>query len=135
MASVTRACRQPSCPNMAQSNGLCHTCAAYQGQASYIEKGTKAERGYPADWEKRRLRILQRDPVCKACELELSNEVDHLVPLERGGSNEDANLQGLDKTCHSRKTQYEQRIKDPAKVMQMVREEGRRGRVEAGAKG
>lgn len=114
---------------MAMQAGLCPEHAQFQGQASYIDKGTKAERGYPADWEKRRKRILDRDPICRACELDLSTEVDHRIPLERGGSNEDDNLQGLDKTCHSRKTVYEQRNKNVDEVMRLVREEGRRGRV------
>lgn len=120
---------------MADEKGLCSPCASYQGQAQYLEKGTKAERGYPANWEKLRRVVLERDPVCKACDLELSNEVDHLLPLERGGSNELDNLQGLDKSCHSRKTALEQRIKDPVEVMRLVREEGRRGRVAASAQG
>jgi 5-methylcytosine-specific restriction protein A len=117
---------------MAQREGLCSGCSTYQGQASYLEKGTKAERGYPANWEKLRRLVLERDPICKACELDCANECDHLMPLERGGTNELANLQGLCKPCHSRKTGLEQRLRDPIEVMRLVREEGRRGRVAAG---
>lgn len=125
----TPACRQPGCPRDAVRAGLCVEHAVKQGKAEYVRKGSKAERGYPANWEKLRRVVLQRDPVCKGCELEVSTEVDHIMPLERGGKNELTNLQGLDKTCHSRKTAFEQRIKDPIEVMRRVRVEGRRGRV------
>ena len=34
-------------------------------------------------------------------------EVDHIIPLARGGTNDLANLQPLCKSCHSRKTMRE----------------------------
>ena len=52
--------------------------------------------------------ILRRDPLCRAC-LERgieqpSIEVDHITPLDQGGTNEPENLQGLCKFHHGRKT-------------------------------
>jgi hypothetical protein len=29
--------------------------------------------------------VLVRDPICKACDKELSTQADHIVPLEDGG--------------------------------------------------
>jgi 5-methylcytosine-specific restriction protein A len=37
--------------------------------------------------------------------------VDHLVPLEDGGTDDDANLRTLCDRCHGRKTRAEQRRK------------------------
>lgn len=116
------ACRQPGCPLFAADNGFCNEHAIMQGRASYAERGSRTERGYPSNWEKVRIHILLRDPECQGCGNALSREVDHILPLERGGTNQDENLQGLCKSCHSIKTQLEQRLMDPVQVMAQLRE-------------
>lgn len=64
-------------------------------------------------WMETRDRILRRDPLCVMCQAEsvvkASEEVDHRVPLEQGGSDDDGNLQGLCHDCHAAKTAAEQR--------------------------
>ncbi|MBP0589290.1 HNH endonuclease [Paraburkholderia sp. LEh10] len=35
------------------------------------------------------------------------DQIDHVIPLERGGSNDDANLQPLCDACHKAKTAAE----------------------------
>jgi 5-methylcytosine-specific restriction protein A len=66
-----------------------------------------------ADWRARRLRILRRDAfVCRACSrvaYAKAAHVDHIVPLEEGGTDDDANLQVLCHACHGKKTREEQR--------------------------
>ena len=66
-----------------------------------------------ADWKARRLRILRRDAfVCRACSRVIYGQaahVDHVQPLEEGGTDEDANLQTLCQSCHGTKTRAEQR--------------------------
>jgi 5-methylcytosine-specific restriction protein A len=66
-----------------------------------------------ADWRARRLRILTRDAfACAACSrvaYAKAAHVDHIVPLEEGGTDDDANLQVLCHACHGRKTREEQR--------------------------
>lgn len=67
-------------------------------------------RGNP--WAAIRRRIQLRDKfTCAGCGLvRADHEVDHIVPLEQGGSNDDGNLQlmcsGPD-GCHARKTAQE----------------------------
>jgi 5-methylcytosine-specific restriction protein A len=39
--------------------------------------------------------------------LVFSTDVDHIIPREAGGSDDDENLQGLCHACHSRKTAQE----------------------------
>jgi 5-methylcytosine-specific restriction protein A len=124
-------CRAPGCPERAVNGSFCAKDAKSQGRLSYQLKGSRRERGYPADWEKRRLRILRRDPVCLGCAEALSSEVDHLLPLDRGGSNDDSNLQGLCKGCHSRKTALEARDLNPDAVMAAVRDHARKERAQA----
>lgn len=66
-----------------------------------------------ADWRARRLRILRRDAwVCSACKrvtLGQTAHVDHIMPLEEGGTDDDGNLQTLCSSCHGAKTRAEQR--------------------------
>ena len=68
-----------------------------------------------ADWRAKRERILVRDAfVCQACHRVTTGHdanVDHVVPLEDGGADHDANLQTLCRSCHGAKTRAEQRRK------------------------
>jgi 5-methylcytosine-specific restriction protein A len=60
-------------------------------------------------WMDIRRRILLRDKfACQCCGLvRMDNEIDHTIPLEQGGSNDDDNLQTLCKGCHAAKTASE----------------------------
>jgi 5-methylcytosine-specific restriction protein A len=64
------------------------------------------------DWAIRRKAVLVRDAYrCQECGIvcvELA-QVDHIIPLEDGGSDDMANLQTLCVACHGRKTRREQR--------------------------
>jgi 5-methylcytosine-specific restriction protein A len=66
-----------------------------------------------ADWRARRLRILTRDAytcaVCRRVVWGPKAHVDHIKPLEEGGTDADENLQVLCESDHGRKTREEQR--------------------------
>ena len=66
-----------------------------------------------ADWAAVRERVLVRDAFrCRSCDELVHGKdahVDHFVPLEDGGTDDDANLQTLCSACHGRKTRQEQR--------------------------
>jgi 5-methylcytosine-specific restriction endonuclease McrA len=68
-----------------------------------------------ADWRARRLRLLIRDAyTCRDCGRVTHGSaahVDHITPLEDGGTDNDANLETLCEACHGRKTRDEQRRK------------------------
>jgi len=55
-----------------------------------------------------RTRIMQGQPLCKMCEdkglVTPGAEMDHIVPLFMGGSNDDDNLQMLCVECHRKKS-------------------------------
>ena len=67
-----------------------------------------SKRGYGHHWQKLRLMILRRDPICKwpNCE-QPSYHVDHITPRSSGGTNREDNLQGLCHRHHSIKTNME----------------------------
>ena len=68
---------------------------------------------HTADWRARRTRILLRDAMrCGECRRAVSGRqahVDHLIPLEEGGTDDDGNLRTMCERCHGRKTRAEQR--------------------------
>ncbi len=41
----------------------------------------------------------------------MATEIDHIIPLKNGGTNDIENLQALCKRCHSKKTKVEQNEK------------------------
>lgn len=55
-----------------------------------------------------RTRILAAEPLCRHCDqagrVKAAEEVDHIVPLEDGGTYDDSNAQPLCKDCHKVKT-------------------------------
>jgi 5-methylcytosine-specific restriction protein A len=55
-----------------------------------------------------RRRLFLTNPLCVLCEragrLSVATDLDHIVALVNGGSNDDENLQGLCAACHMDKT-------------------------------
>jgi 5-methylcytosine-specific restriction endonuclease McrA len=66
-----------------------------------------------ADWKAKRIRIGTRDAfVCRDCSRVAygkNGHADHIVPLEEGGADTDANLAWRCSSCHGKKTRAEQR--------------------------
>jgi 5-methylcytosine-specific restriction protein A len=75
-----------------------------------------AKRGYDRLWQKKRLAKLHEEPFCEGKRLRdgrrcwmPATDVDHVIPLSQGGDDSPENLQSMCHSCHSRKTQREQR--------------------------
>lgn len=82
--------------------------------ASTTVSETKRTRGRA--WMTKRERILKRDSgLCQACKaagrLKLAFEVDHIVELADGGTDDDTNLQSLCVECHKDKTERSKRAR------------------------
>ena len=77
--------------------------AAPIGQPDRRKRGRAGQRD--------RAQVIAEEPLCRAClkrDVESpTEEVDHIVPLSRGGSDTRANKQGLCKPCHEAKTRAE----------------------------
>lgn len=65
-------------------------------------------------WRRKRDRILQRDGYLCQCEdckrdglLTLATEVDHIIPLAEGGTDDERNLRAINHDCHEKKTRAE----------------------------
>ena len=92
------------------------------GQFADRSRGTRQQRGYGADWDRRRLRILnaagglcQCDECKQAKRLRSATQVDHIVNKAKwrqlhgslAGVDADSNLQAINKDCHKAKTARE----------------------------
>lgn len=82
------------------------------GWAPDSVRGNRHQRGYGKEWEKTRIRILERDSyLCQPCmrkdRVTPANQVDHIKQKADGGSDEDNNLESICPPCHRTKTARE----------------------------
>jgi 5-methylcytosine-specific restriction endonuclease McrA len=74
-------------------------------------KAGATERVRGRAWMTQRQRVaLAHNYQCAGCGrvwLSYRDQIDHIVPLEQGGSNDDSNLQPLCSECHETKTTRE----------------------------
>lgn len=73
---------------------------------------SRHQRGYDHRWDKLRKLILARDKyLCQAClakgRVAQGNQVDHITPKAKGGTNDPSNLRVLCEPCHTAKTTQE----------------------------
>lgn len=115
--AAPRPCRHPGCRELVRDgSGYCQAHKkAKPGSFSDRTRGTRHERGYGNDWDKRRLLILKRDNgLCQEClrhgrltavgDKRFTAFVDHIIPKAEGGTDADDNLQTLCRVCHNAKT-------------------------------
>ena len=103
MGRIPRPCRFPGCRGMAYGGAWCaaHRPAPVPDRA----RPGSAARGYGARWQRLRVMVLRRQPICCWPDCgEPATEVDHVVALANGGDESPDNLQGLCKRHHSMKT-------------------------------
>ena len=66
-------------------------------------------------WAKKRELVLGEEPLCRPClqaaptRVAASVEVDHILALEDGGTDDRSNLQGICRACHVEKSAKERR--------------------------
>lgn len=111
-ANVPRSCRIRGCGNTTiDRSGFCEN---HKGESwkQYKPGKTRHQRGYGRKWEVIRDRILKRDKGL--CQQHLregvakqASCVDHIKAKAHGGTDDDANLESLCWSCHSRKTARE----------------------------
>ena len=92
-----------ACPAQAHYRGYCIDHAKTKEQ----QTNRKGRHIYgTAKWRNTRKAVLSSQPLCKCGEIAV--DVDHIVPLPEGDPYDPANLQGLCKSCHAKKTRREQ---------------------------
>ena len=103
--AAPRFCTAPGCGVLVQGGSRCPKHFVARRGASRVDRmrGRK--------WMALRERVLRREPRCAEClkagRLRLAAQVDHIVALEDGGTDDEDNLQGLCLACHVEKTRRE----------------------------
>lgn len=99
-------CRTAGCPGRAVPGSRYCALHARERRAANRkpdERASAAARGYDRKWRRVRGAFLKAHPECGICGGK-AEEVDHVVPLNEGGTHKWSNLQALCKRCHSQKT-------------------------------
>jgi 5-methylcytosine-specific restriction endonuclease McrA len=62
--------------------------------------------------EKKEIILNRQNNLCLGCKEEITTlfEIDHILPISKGGNNELDNLQALCRSCHISKTRDEKQI-------------------------
>jgi 5-methylcytosine-specific restriction enzyme A len=105
-------CAAPGCGNLIRGARHCdkhqHLSAAWANS----QRASKGVTGRP--WRRLRDQIMERDGhLCRCDECtrlgrtRLAHEVDHIVPLADGGTDDPRNLRAINRDCHKLKTQVE----------------------------
>ena len=99
-------CAFPGCPNLTDET----YCAKHKSQAvnSYnkYQRSSDHNNKYGREWKRIRARYVKAHPLCERClaegRLTPVEEVHHILPVNRGGSNADSNLMSLCRSCHNK---------------------------------
>lgn len=120
-SAAPRPCKHPGCRALS-ATGYCsaHEADRKIGKFADPHRGSRHARGYGAEWERTRKRILRRDkglcqPHLKQGKYRPAKQVDHIVSKaearRRGWTEEmieaDENLQSICDDCHKQKTATE----------------------------
>jgi 5-methylcytosine-specific restriction protein A len=104
-------CATPGCAALVRRGARCPAHDRALRAEMDSTRGSPSRRGYDAAWRRIRLEHLRHHPLCVQCQAEgqtvPATDVDHKVPLRRGGTNANGNLQSLCRPHHSRKTALE----------------------------
>lgn len=83
----------------------------------YSRNNDRNERTRGRRWMRLRHVVLVEQPVCMICGKRSSTEVDHIIPVTKGGTDERSNLQGTCSECHEDKTRNDLGLKNkPVKI-------------------
>lgn len=100
----TRLCADPGCPNPASYRGRC------QEHQRQVNRDTHRNRQVynSKRWRMLRRQVLLEQPLCACGCGRISEDVDHVMPIEQGGAPwSRQNLQALTHSCHAAKTRRE----------------------------
>lgn len=110
-SAAPRGCKHLRCRKLVQTGE--RYCEEHRPTYAWSDRRESAsKRGYDWAWQQLRKRILLRDSgLCQLClaldKITAARDVDHIVPKEEGGTDDDENLQSLCRSCHKAKTAQE----------------------------
>lgn len=103
-----RPCAYPECPSFAAEGGqYCerHHKLHKKTYDRYV-RSPDSNRKYGRSWKKIREQYVLQHPLCERCLSEGRmipvDEVHHIVPIKKGGTNAEDNLMSLCRSCHNK---------------------------------
>lgn len=94
-----RPCTHPGCTALSRDGS--GRCEAHP-KPTWLRTGFEPKRLGGSKGTARRKRWLAAHPLCEHCKprVTLGEEVDHVIPLARGGADDESNFQTLCRPCH-----------------------------------
>ena len=98
-------CKYPGCPNLTDEDYCEKHKTIARRQYDRYERDPNVKKKYGYSWQKIRNRYIMSHPLCEMCLEEgkstLAEEVHHIIPVKRGGTNETINLMSLCRSHHN----------------------------------
>nr|DAZ60398.1 MAG TPA: HNH endonuclease [Caudoviricetes sp.] len=102
-----RPCSYPGCPNRCDGQYCEEHSKQMNRRYNKFERSADSNKKYGRAWRAIRKRYASAHPLCEMCLKEGRftpvEEVHHIVPVSRGGSNDFSNLMSLCQSCHTKK--------------------------------
>lgn len=98
-------CKYPGCPNLTDGT-YCeqHRKLMARNYEKY-QRAPDTRKKYGHEWRRIRNRYVAKHPLCERClkkgRITPVEEVHHILPVNRGGTNEESNLMSVCKRCHN----------------------------------
>lgn len=100
-------CAYPGCPNLTNGTYCDKHRKEARRQYDQYERAADVHKKYGRSWKRIRNRYIKEHPFCEECfkdgKMVLAEEVHHILPVSRGGTNEVSNLMALCQSCHTKK--------------------------------
>jgi len=99
-------CSYPSCTRLVNGQYCAEHKAVISREYNRSERDPDHNRVYGRRWREIRNRYYSAHPLCEDC-LERgfyvpADEVHHVIPVELGGTHDEANLRSLCRSCHAK---------------------------------
>lgn len=99
-------CKFPGCKNLTSGNYCSEYEKAQRDQYNNFERRPGINRKYGREWKRIRDRYVKAHSLCERCLKEGRftpvEEVHHILPVNRSGTNAESNLMSLCKSCHNK---------------------------------
>ncbi len=99
-------CKYPGCPNLTSGTYCEKHKSLMAKQYEKYERAPDTRKKYGNEWRRVRARYVAKHPLCERClkegRITPVEEVHHIIPVNRGGTNAESNLMSLCKSCHNK---------------------------------
>lgn len=109
MRPIKHRCNHPGCHALIESGRYCD-----EHKGDVWRKDPARPKAYGKGWQRKRSYVMARDDgLCQVClrdgRVTPATQVDHIIPLAEGGTDDVGNLQAICASCHEAKTLEEAR--------------------------